>query len=84
MKTETKDQLSRIFIKALRANAGTKATVFLDFLGHINTISLEIHSKGWKPEGTWDIERRYSFRRDGIDKLNAMEAELDKLMEIKI
>ena len=83
MKTETEDQLSRIFIKALKANEETKAAVFLRFSGHVNMIEVDIHKGGWHLREKQDIRKGYDFNYDGADELNAMEAVLDKLLEGK-
>ena len=73
--------LQKIILKAYEVNEKTEHTVFVNFMGHVNSFEVQICLNGWVGDKSPDIRlETYLEKKIAIENLKNM---LDKLEELE-
>ena len=67
--------LQKIMLKAYEINKNTKHTIFVNFVGHVEWLEVQVHLNGWEENKGKDIELTAH-----LDKENA-NVELQKILK---
>lgn len=79
-----KELILKIIQKALETNSRQKNTVFINYYGHVNSISIQIHTNGWKENEHPDYSKNiYLDNRPYKQSKEELQEILDKLDKIK-
>ena len=80
--------IANIIGLSLRVNRETKHTVFFEFHGHVNSVTVQIHCGGWKADKDSDYLRFFYIdddilSPDRVEKCGKIIAKLEELLEGK-
>lgn len=83
-----KELILRIIEKSLEVNSREKNTVFINYYGHVNSISIQIHTNGWKENEHPDYSKNLYLDnrpyKQNEKELNEILEYLDKIKELSI
>lgn len=83
-----KELILKIMEKALEINSSERNTIFINYYGHINSLTVQIHTKGWKenkcPDYSKDIYMNNKNLEQNKKELLEILEELDKIKELSI
>ena len=71
--------ISKIVLKAYKISTKTKADVFVDYSGHINSFSISIYKNGWNEKQKPDYKKDLYMR---LYKDIEIENELEDILKI--
>lgn len=72
--------IQEIILKAYKISTETKADVFVDYSGHVNSICIYLYKNGWQQSFDWDFRIDFVLepQSDAIAKLKLVLQELEK------
>lgn len=75
--------IQKITLKAYKISTKTKADVFVDYSGHVNSICIYFYKNGWQEDIEWDFRLDFSLEieKEAITKLEFTLKQLEKLEE---
>lgn len=80
-----RELILKIIEKALEINSRQKNTVFISYYGHTDSISVQIHTRGWKEDEYPDYSKNiYMGNRPYKQNKKELEEVLDKIKELSI
>lgn len=75
--------LQKIIIKAYEVNKNTKHSVFLNFSGHVNLLSVNYHKNGWKASSDPDYRKEVYLNEKYADiELEQILNDIEKLEKV--
>lgn len=81
LQEDIKELLQKIIVKAYEVNENTNHTVFVEFIGHMNWLDVDIYTNGWKRSTSADI--KYEADLHSEDVLEQLKEILEKLEEME-
>lgn len=81
LQEDIKELLQKIIVKAYEVNENTNHTVFVEFIGHMNWLDVDICTNGWKRSTSADI--KYEVDLHSEDVLEQLKEALEKLEELE-
>ena len=83
-----RELILKIIEKALEINSRQKNTIFINYYGHVNTISIQIHTNGWKENEDPDYSKNIYIDnrpyKQNKEELQEILNKLDKIKELSI
>lgn len=81
--TKIEELLQKLMLEAYRINRDTEHSIFLEFMGHTNWLSLQIHIGGWRSGSSADIEETVLLNWTQQEVLEGLQQMLDILEKFK-
>ncbi len=83
-----KELILKIMERALEINSRERNTIFINYYGHVDSISIQIHTNGWEkdkdPDYSKDIYIEGRLYKQNKDELQEVLNKLDKIKELSI
>ena len=73
--------LQKIILKAYQVDKNTKHTIFVNFMGHVEWLEVQVHLNGWEQNKSRDIELTAHLDKKGA--ILELQSILDKLEELE-
>ena len=81
MNEKMEELLQKIISKAYEVDKNTKHTIFVNFMGHVKWLEVQVHLNGWKENQSKDIE--LTAHLDEKEAISELQNILDKLEELE-
>lgn len=81
-----KELILKIMKEALEINSRQKNTIFISYYGHVHSLGIQIHTKGWKegqnPDYSKNVYMSIQTSKENEKELQEILKKLDKIKEL--
>lgn len=81
-----KELMLKIVERALEINSRQKNTIFINYFGHVDSLGIQIHTKGWKegqkPDYSKNVYMGIQSPENDKKELQEILNKLDKIKEL--